>query len=271
MKTKYIINIAVMLVAMSSIRAQQVIGGLLNENLYNTRVKLVDEFFERFNGKAFRPDINASAEDANMKNLLLLFNGKMFKSFQDSAFIEAKTFAQKVIHDSIHISYRDSTWIARARCHGTFKGTPVDFTLYLNTENRRENLYKWVIAKAEGDIFSLSPSQSKETIMLMPDDHETNFMSLHRITTEKDDYILNYGQKGCAVDPTSVFYAYVYAGILDIEYVDQLDFMFFQVQGYKFTISHFERENFNAGWLISSLDKITEEDKWQFLKYIYKK
>lgn len=269
-KIERIIGVALMLLATSYTDAQ-VIGGLLNDDLYNTRVKLVDEFFDRFNGKEFRPDIKKDSEDAGLKNLLVLFNASMFKSTQDSVFIEAKTFARKVIEDSIKINYKDSVWIAKATCHGKFKSKSVDFTLYLNVENRRGKLYKWVIAKAEGDIFKLTPSAEKETIMLMPDDHETNFMSLHRITTEKDDYILNYKQKNYSVDQTAVFYTLVNAGLLDIEYVKSLDFLFFQVPGYKFTVSHFERESYNAGWLIGSLKKISEEEKSKFLNYIYNK
>ena len=246
-------------------------GGFLNDDLYKTRVKLVDEFFDRFNGKELRPDINTNANDAKLKNLLVLFNAGMFQSFEDSVFVEAKTFAEKVIQDSITLQYQDSTWIAKATCHGKFKGNAVDFSLYLNVENRSGKMYKWVISKAEGSIFNLTPSLRKESIMLMPDDHETNFMSLHRITSEKDDYILNYKQKYFNADPTTVFYAYVYTGILDIEYVKPLEFIFYQVPGYKFTISHFERENYNAGWLINSLEKVTDEEKTLFLNYIYSK
>lgn len=267
---KIIIGIVLMLSVTNFIDAQ-VIGGLLNEDLYKTRVKLVDEFFDRFNGKEFRPDIKSTSDDAKLKNLLVLFNAGMFKSMEDTAFLEAKTFAEKVLQDSVKLHYQDSTWIAKATCHGKLKGKAVDFTLYLNVENRRGKMFKWVIAKAEGSIFNLTPSLQKESIMLMPDDHETNFMSLHRITTEKDNYILNYKQKYFEVDPTTVFYAYVYTGVLDIEYVKPLEFVFLQVPGYRFTISHFERENFNAGWLINSLEKITDEEKTEFLNYIYKK
>lgn len=259
-----------MLLATSYTNAQ-VLGNLLDNNLYGARIKLVDEFFERFNGKAMRPDIKADSQDADFKNLLVLFNGEMFKSSQDSTFREAKSFAHKVLQDSVQLNYQDTAWIAKATCHGTFKEEPVDFTLYLNVENRHGRLYKWVIAKAEGNIFRLKPSLEKESIMLMPDDHETNFMSLRRITTEKDDYILNYKQKQFSIDQTSVFYAFVNTGLLNIEYVRGLEFIFFQVPEYKFSISHFERDTYNAGWLISSLERVTDEEKAEFLNYIYNK
>lgn len=244
-------------------------NGLLSDDLYNTRVKLVDEFFDRFNGKELRSDINADSQEARLNNLLLLFNSEMFKSLEDSAFVEAKNFAQKVLDDSIALHYQDTAWVAKATCRGLLKDKTVDFTLYLNVENRHGKYYKWVISKAEGEAFHLTPSLQKENIMLMPDDHETNFMSLQRITTEKDDYILNYKQNRFFLDLTSVFYAYVYAGLLDIEYVKELEFIFLQVPGYRFTVSHFEREKFNAGWLISSLEKVSEEEKEDFLNYIY--
>lgn len=271
MKKTRQISIMIMMLLAANFANGQVIGGLLNDKLYNTRVKLVDEFFERFNGKSLRLDIKEHDEDAKLKNLLVLFNANMFKSLEDSAFIEAIKFAKKVLQDSITIHYHDSTWIAKAICHGTLNGKSVDFTLYLNVENRSGKLYKWVISKAEGSIFELKPSLQKETIMLMPDDHETNFMSLRRITTEKDDYILNYKQKFFSVDQTSVFFAYVNKGLLNIEYVKNLEFIFYQVPEYKFTIGHFDRENYNSGWLIKSLKKISDKEKTEFLKYIYNK
>ncbi len=106
---------AVLMLSVTNFTNGQVMGGLLNDDLYKTRVKLVDEFFDRFNGKESRPDIKTDSEDAKLKNLLVLFNGKMFKSMEDSAFVEAKTFAEKVIQDSIILHYQDSTWIEQLK------------------------------------------------------------------------------------------------------------------------------------------------------------
>jgi len=261
----------VILASLAGIARCQVHLDLINKHLYETRIKLVDEFFSRFNGEESHADIKKNDKEYRKKNLLFCFNGKMFKSATDSCFMDAQAFINKVIDDSISIKYKDSTWIAKAVCEGKLKGKPVKFNLYLHVEHRRGNMYKWVISKAEGDIFKIEPSVRKESIMLMPDDHETNFMSLHRITTEKDDYILNYAYKGYAVDETSVFYSMVYMGLLDIDYVDDLSFIFFQVPGYIFNMSFFERETNNSGWLISDLKQISEEDKSIYLNQIYNK
>lgn len=249
--------------------AQKVITNDLNSGLYDSRIKLVDEFFDRFNGKEGHPDISRKDKDYRKKNLMFVFNGRMFNSKEDAKFKELQNFINTVIEKNISINYSDTTWFAKAVCHGKLKGKEVDFTLYLNVEHRKEDMYKWVIAKAEGDVFKLKPSLKSEKIMLMPDDHETNFMSLHRITTEKDDLISCYMQKDYPLEETSVFLSDVYNGLLDIDYVKDLQFVFYQVPNYVFRIKFIERETNNTGWLITDFDKVSEDEKEDFLDYLY--
>lgn len=249
--------------------AQKVITNDLNAGLYDSRIKLVDEFFDRFNGKEGHPDISRKDKDYRKKNLMFVFNGRMFKSKEDAKFKELQNFINTVIEKNISINYSDTTWFAKAVCHVKLKGKEVDFTLFLNVEHRKEDMYKWVIAKAEGDVFKLKPSLKSEKIMLMPDDHETNFMSLHRITTEKDDLISCYMQKDYPLDETSVFLSDVYNGLLDIDYVKDLQFIFYQVPNYVFRIKFIERETNNTGWLITDFDKVSEDEKEDFLDYLY--
>lgn len=249
--------------------AQKVITNDLNAELYDSRIKLVDEFFDRFNGKEGHPDISRKDKDYRKKNLMFVFNGRMFKSKEDAKFKELQNFINTVIDKNISINYSDTTWFAKAVCHGKLKGKEVDFTLFLNVEHRKEDMYKWVIAKAEGDVFKLKPSLKSEKIMLMPDDHETNFMSLHRITTEKDDLISCYMQKDYPLDETSIFLSDVYNGLLDIDYVKDLQFIFYQVPNYVFRIKFIERETNNTGWLITDFDKVSEDEKEDFLDYLY--
>lgn len=258
-----------LVIAFSIANAQKVITNDLNAGLYDSRIKLVDEFFDRFNGKEGHPDISRKDKDYRKKNLMFVFNGRMFKSKEDAKFKELQNFINTVIEKNISINYSDTTWFAKAVCHGKLKGKEVDFTLFLNVEHRKEDMYKWVIAKAEGDVFKLKPSLKSEKIMLMPDDHETNFMSLYRITTEKDDLISCYMQKDYPLDETSVFLSDVYNGLLDIDYVKDLQFIFYQVPNYVFRIRFIERETNNTGWLITDFDKVSEDEKEDFLDYLY--
>lgn len=258
-----------LVIAFSIANAQKVITNDLNAGLYDSRIKLVDEFFDRFNGKEGHPDISRKDKDYRKKNLMFVFNGRMFKSKEDAKFKELQNFINTVIEKNISINYSDTTWFAKAVCHGKLKGKEVDFTLFLNVEHRKEDMYKWVITKAEGDVFKLKPSLKSEKIMLMPDDHETNFMSLYRITTEKDDLISCYMQKDYPLDETSVFLSDVYNGLLDIDYVKDLQFIFYQVPNYVFRIRFIERETNNTGWLITDFDKVSEDEKEDFLDYLY--
>jgi len=242
---------------------------LLNEELYRSRVKLVDEFMERFNGRESRPDIKQGGIDSHKTNILLLFDLAMFKSKNDLRFIEAESFAQRIVRDSIRINYSDTAWCAKAKCHGSLSGKPVDFILYLTVEHREEDMYKWVVAQAEGKIFNLDAPKDHTPFMLMPDDHETNFMSLFRMTEETPSYIKDFMSKHNVLNQTSVFQALVHSKLLKIEYVSDLEFLFFQVPNYMFSVKHIERESLNAGWLINSFCKVDDYDKELFFNWLY--
>lgn len=253
-----------------SLMAQRTLPlSIAEQEIYKAKIKLVDEFIDRFNGDESNPNIDEDSEYSRAMNLLFLFDGTLFSSKEDSSFICATAMIDSIISHNVTINYEDTTWIAKAVCHAKLEGEDVKFILYLNVEHRSEDMYKWVITKAESEIFKLEPSVHVENVMMLPDVHETNFMSLHNITTTKDDNITCFMQKGFDIDETSVFLAYVYKGLLDIEYVSDLEFVFFQVPGYVFSIKRIYRETNNSGWLISSFQKKSEEEKKAFLKHLY--
>lgn len=57
----------------------QIMSNQLNKELYDSRIKLVDEFFDRFNGKEGHPDISNRDKDYRKKNLMFVFIGKIFQ------------------------------------------------------------------------------------------------------------------------------------------------------------------------------------------------
>lgn len=252
-----------------TIRAQLVND--LNKSMYDAKVKLVDEFFNRFNGTEVRKDIPNKSKDARKKNLLMLLNLANYKSKNDPKILIADTMMQKVIKTNVNLHYNDTLWIAKVNCKGTYKGKNTSFYLYLNIEQRGKNMYKWVIQKAEGKLFELTPKVESERIMLMPDDHETRFTSLHRVTTDYQECVINFADKHYIVDPTTVFYTMVQTGTLKINFVDDVIFTFLQIPDYAFSIRYFDREGNNSGWLIDNIWKMNDDEKKQFLKNIYKK
>lgn len=252
-----------------SANGQIVTNSQFERNLYLAEVKQVDEFIGRFNNEKFHINIDTLKSEYKENNLLSLFNLEIFKVASDSALSAATAFIKTVVDSGVKINYEDTLWFAKAPCHGKLKGKNVDFTLYLNVEHRREDMYKWVVSKAEGNILKLTPSRTSDRIMIMPDDHEINFMTLKEITTQNKDYITNFKQKYFDVDETSVFYSLVYYGLLEIDYVKDLEFTFYQVPGYVFHIKYFNRETSNSGWLIDRYEKMSDVEKQEMLTQLF--
>lgn len=258
----------------------QELGGFSTIDKYQQRARigLVGEFMKRFNGQEFHPDIPASVRDSRKKNLMMLYNLNMFKSQRDKKFKDASSMMDVVISKNTKIHYQDSAWCAKALCSGTLNGKNVSFYLYLTVKPRGGRMYEWVIAKAEGKIFSSkttrtdkTASKSKKGIMLFPDDHETNFMSLSRIVNSYSRDIEKIVRKDYTDGQTASFVYLVYNQKLKLNYVSKLEFIFEQVPGYEFTVAYFQKGKSNLGWLISSFRKISSTTKNDFLSSLYKK
>ena len=227
----------------------------INPELFTSQIHLVDEFMERFNERIARADLQEEYANDQKANILLLFDLAIFKSKEDSLFLKAEEFSERVISDSVQICYEDSTWYAKALCHGVLQKKPVDFILYLRIGKTAIGRHTWFIEKAEGEIFDLTSKKEHKPFVLMPNDHETDFMSLHRLTSDTPDFITDFMANDC-LDQTAVFMTLVKTNLLKIEHVKDLEFVFNQVPGYQFSIKYVMRENLNSGWLINSFTKL---------------
>ena len=241
----------------------------LNSHLQKVRIGLLDEFLERFNGEAVHPEIPITSVDSRKKNLMALLDFTQFTSKEDSLFKEASKMMDTAIRDSININFSDTTWLAIAHCKGTLERKSVKFDLFLTVQHRKADMYKWVINKADGELFSVTPKNKNERIMIDPDSHETNFISLRRATYEQPHNIKTFITNYFDYDATSVFAYLVYSGMLKIDYVEDLEFVFTQIPEYIFHVKYFERETQNSGWLIYSFYKSTSEEKDTFLNNLY--
>ncbi len=242
---------------------------MLDSELFNTRVKLVSEFMQRFNGEEKHPYIDSGAADVEKMNLCQLFDAEYIRNNRQNAETKAFRFVDSVLINNVKIHFGDPEWYAKVKAVGQFKGKEVSFDIYLTVEPRGKDMYKWVISDVDGEIFNLKPSRESDRIMLLPNEHEANFMHLNSITSEKDDYITLYSSDLSPVDRLTVFNTLVYYGYLDIDYVTDIEYTFLQVPGYSFTIKEFERESTNSGWLISDWTEITKQGKQEVLQRLY--
>lgn len=242
---------------------------MLNSELYKGRVKLVSEFFKRFNGEEKNPYIDPNTSEVDKINLCQLFDADFILKNRSEIEPKAFQFVDSILTNNVKIKYSDSNWFAKTTCIGTFKGKEISFDIYLIVEPRGNDMYKWVIADVEGEIFDLKPSRDSEKIMLLPNEHESNFMRLNTITSEKDDYITLYSAQENPVNRLTVFNTLIYYGYLNIDYVSDIEYTLLQVPGYAFTIKEFERESTNSGWLIHSWKQMSDSDKSLLLERLY--
>ncbi len=245
--------------------SQGLLGGE-HPAIQEARVGLVDEFLKRFNRDTSHPNISPQDTSYRKSNILYLIEPPHYIENRDSIYNEAVRFVDAIIKDSVRLNYCDSTWIARAKCKGLLDSKPVTFNVYLNVEHRKEDMYKWVISRVDGECFDITPRDMTSNIMLYPDDHEIKFISLGRMTDEQPFNVARFMSKEFEYDATSAFVYLVKSDKLKIEYVDELEFIFTRVPGYIFSIKYFERESSKLGWLINRFETISMEDKSKFLK-----
>jgi hypothetical protein len=267
MKHRIRLLLVVILSAIGSPNVFAQIFDNLNMPMYNARVKLVDELFARFNGVEKRENVGEQYSDRE-SNILMLFNLSQFKSKNDSSFVKAQSFAHIVAENGLFLNYSDTCWYAKAKCHGQLAKQSVEFFIYLFVEQRGDNMYKWVISDVEGGIFDNSRSRKHKELYIMPNAHEQSFSLLSRITIETNRYIDDYVINSYDSNALSSFLTLVRSGQLIIDYVTDVEFFFFQIPNYVFTVKHFERESMNVGWLISSLNELNEKDKAEQLRVL---
>lgn len=262
-------HIFIVLIAIGHLCAHAQVLDIIDTKLFSSRVKLVSEFMERFNGEERNPYIDPSTTEIEKINLCRLFDAVFI--LKNRAELEPKVFqfVDSVLQNKVKINYSDPDWFATTTCVGKFKGKELKFDLILTVEPRGKDMYKWVIADVKGDIFNLKPSRDSEKIMLLPNEHESNFMRLNSITNEIDNYIPLYSSKVSVVDRLTVFNTLVYYNFLNIEYVSDIEYTFLQVPGYLFTIKEFERETANSGWLIQSWSEVSDDEKNTLLNQLY--
>jgi len=85
-------------------------------------------------------------------------------------------------------------------------------------------------------------------------------MNIHKVFEDPDD-LDYYLEKNYNPDQLAIFTGELKNGNLKFEAVNGVKFHFFQVQGWYFEVSYFNRNENNSGWLISNMIRINEKEK----------
>lgn len=238
--------------------------------------KQLNQFFHRFNGEEDTKGREFEPEDRQYRNsrlrkryLSILFDEEN-AGFSESLFEE---FVEKVASDNqpIFLDLHSKDWFATVHTTFRYKGQSLPLTLYMQIQ--QEGLgYEWVISDLSFEpyktLFDKQRGETKE--FLHPMSHELDFMNLRKAMV-KGGSPESYTLADFEPDLLTVFLYDVKMGNLTFETVNRLNYHFFSVDGWYFSLNNFNRPGYNTGWLISDLVKVNAQQKEDLIKLLYDK
>jgi hypothetical protein len=253
----------------------QIVGEMEDESRLYAESKQVNQFFRRFNGEEdergnryYPRDKQYRSDKLRRQYLRILFD----ESNRDISSTLKTDFVKDILDkpESSILNFHAGNWFSELHTTFTMNGKTQQVILFMELEKHRLGT-RWVIQKVHADMFE--PYFSKDTVktgrFLHPMSHELDFMNLRKAFENKDS-INQFTIKRFVPDHLSLFLYEVRRGNLKFKSVDQVKFHFFQIDGWYFGISEFNRPGYNNGWLISNLVRLNSpSDKDVLRKYLY--
>lgn len=248
--------------------------GLEDESAFYAQTKQVNQFFRRFNGEENRQGNRLYKKDSLFRNrelremyLNLLFD----KQSSNITETDKQAFIREVLDKAtpLFLDFHDNHWFAEVSASFLYNKKKENMLLFLKLEQERYG-YKWVLTNVYFDkflkLFYKGSQDIIEKSFLHPLSHELDFMNLYK-AFENKDYAEYYIQKDHKPDYLSLLLYEIKTGNIKFEGVGVVKFHFFQVDGWYFELSYFNRSGYNTGWLISKLLRINEAEKEELIRF----
>ncbi len=269
--------LAAFLIACAVSEAQILEDYLGDESDLYASTKQVNQFFRRFNGEEDLKGERYYPEDHMYRNkgLRKTYLENLFNS--ENPYITpalVQSFVDDMLDDKnpVFLDFHGGNWFAEVSTVFNYKGQDKYLTLFLQLEKDTIGS-KWVITNVYFEPFArlFADQDSLRTAgqkFLHPMSHELDFMNLVKAFDSRES-LENYIAWKYHPDFLTLFIYEFKLGNLTFRTVSKVKFHFFQVPGWYFEISDYNRKDFNTGWLISTLMKISPDEKDILLKYIY--
>lgn len=253
----------------------QIVNEMEDESRLYAQSKQVNQFFRRFNGEEdekgdryYPADKLYRSDKLRRQYLRVLFD----ESNRDISSSLKTEFVKDVLDkgENSILKFHGGNWFAELHTTFSYNGKNQPVILFLELEKHRLGT-RWVIQKVHADMFGsfFETDTVKVGKFLHPMSHELDFMNLRKAFENKDS-INQFIVKRFVPDHLSLFIYEVRKGNLRFKNVDQVKFHFFQIDGWYFGISEFNRPGYNTGWLISNLVKLNNpSDKDLLRKFLY--
>lgn len=234
---------------------------------FAAQVKSVDEFIQRFNGEETHPEL----KDGNRTlNLIALFDYEMnHEGLPDSAFKKkVMDFVKQAEESGTKIKLTDDDFFAEADITANILGKSTSITLIFQSQTYNEDRTRWAIVGVHG-LTKAGVIDAEHFYGISPVEHETHFMSIDDIFAHNAPEIWGYRGKDTKIDELSVFLTIAKMGKVRINSVNKLTMHCLEIPNYVFTINEEGRRGRNSGWLISSVTKIKENKKKEYITKLF--
>ena len=253
----------------------QLVDGMDDESKLYAENKQVNQFFRRFNGEEDEKGERYYHKDRlyRSEKLRKKYIGILFDASNAGISPELKVeFTKDVINKDkpVVLNFHGGNWFSEVHTLFVMNGKEVPVTLFMELEKHHQGT-RWVISKVYAEMFKSSFERDTVKVgkFLHPLSHELDFMNLRRAFSNPDS-VSQYTLKKFVPDHLSVFLYEVKKGNLKFKTVQGVQFHFFQIDGWYFELSQFNRPGYNTGWLISNLVKVKNEFEKNLLKkYVY--
>ena len=243
-----------------------------DESKFYVQTKQVNQFFRRFNGE------ESEKGDRYYQNDRQFRSDKLRKNYIKILFDDSNTgissnLKKEFIKDVTEVNpafldFHNEGWFAEVNAKFNYLGKEESIILYMELEKSGLG-YKWVIDKVHFDPFLEKFQTDTAQKFLHPMSHELYFLNLNRVF-EDPKQAVKYTAKDWKPEQLTLFLQEIRNGNLKFKSVNGLRFHFFQIPGWYFELTEFNRRGYNTGWLISNLMKLSsEEEKKIMQRYIY--
>ena len=236
----------------------QLVDEMGDESSLYAETKQVNQFFRRFNGEEDKKGNRYYPKDKKYRNRQLRKNyliNLFDESNQGISRALKKDFITVAIdeEDPCYLDFHGIDWFAEVHTIFLRQGKEIPVTLFMDLEEENEG-YKWVISQVSADYLMQDyPEESKEPKkFLHPLSHELGFMNLRKALENKQE-VDQYLAKDFQPDQLTLFLQDLKKGTVRFKTTKSIQFHFFQMGGWYFEVSYFNRPGYNRGWLISNL------------------
>jgi hypothetical protein len=253
----------------------QLVGDKDDESKLYAQTKQVNQFIRRFNGEEDEKGDRYYPKDKLYRNekLRKKYLGILFDASNNGINNDLKVQFAKDVLDKAQpaiLDFHGGNWFSEV--HTTFTMNGKNQTVILFMELEKDHLgSKWVISRVHADMFDpyFKRDTSKVGKFIHPLSHELDFMNLRKAFANSDS-VVQFASKRYIPDHLSLFLYEIKRGNLKFKTVEEVKFHFFQINGWYFELSQFNRPGYNTGWLISNLVKVNNETEKNLLrKFLY--